>query len=178
MAGIKQPILDIMQRVRDTIPEFLHVRVWNNQLSYNRSGQIYEFLKPACFVEVINSPQYEAIGGGWTGADLGITFHIVHEHYDSMDGTFEQDLVVFDLRDKVLEFITLFKPSGCSHMTLTGEEQDYEHDNLYHYQVSFVCNFTDNTGAIKTIEVDGSTIAPAPTIQFIPPINNMPPYGT
>jgi hypothetical protein len=34
----------------------------------------------------------------------------------------------------------------------TGEQQDYDHDNIYHYIISFVCNFIDSKGSPYDID--------------------------
>lgn len=170
MPGIKQPIVDVMTRISSQISDFKTIRIWNNQVRHNAEGQYPDYPKPACFVQVLSSVDFEALPGSVASADLGFVFHIVHEYYDANDGTFEQDLPVFDLRDKVLEAFTLFKPSGCGPMTLVTDTQDDDHTNIYEYQVGFVCHFLDNTAVPAT-----QTKQPPTDIQitatFAPPKN-------
>lgn len=154
MAGIKQPLQDVLTRLAtlqvknaDGNITAAYVRVWNNQLNNARDGKLYDFPKPAFFVEIINNVQFDQMGVGFRSADIGFNIHIIHEFYDAQDGTFEQDLVVFDLRDAVIALLSNWQPTACSIMHSTGEDQDYDHDNLYHYIVSFVCNFTDSKGS-------------------------------
>lgn len=146
MAGMKAPILDIMNRLKE-LPDFALVRIWNNQIEMRREGKHYDYPTPALFVEVINDPVWEQLGLGFQSADLGFRIHIEHEYYDAQDGTMEQDLVVFDLRDKVVAKLSLYEPSACGPLTKTSEAQDYDHDNIYHYTIDFVCNFIDSTGS-------------------------------
>lgn len=154
MSGIKQPIQDILSRLATTQvvnpsgqTMNLSPRIWNNQLSYEKEGKMYDFLKPAVFLEVINAVQYEEIGLGFQSADVGWKIHLIHEFYDAQDGTFEQDLAVFDLRDQIVALLSLFEPTACGPLVRTSEGQDYEHDNLYHYVIDFICNFTDSKGS-------------------------------
>lgn len=153
MAGIKAPLQDILTKLAtinvtnpdgNTIP--LYSRVWNNQVQLNKEGQLYDFPKPAAFVEFITPVSFTEIGGNFRSADLGINIHLVHEYYNA-DGTFEQDLLVFDLRDKVVAALSQFKPTGCGQMVSNGDQQDFDHDNIYHYIISFFCDFTDSKGS-------------------------------
>lgn len=161
MSGIKQPIQDILTRLsaiqvtnNDNQTVGLHSRVWNNQLRNveERDGsKIPIFPTPAAFVEIISPASYEIIGIGFRSADIGIRIHLVHE-YLNQDGTFEQDLIIFDLRDNVLAHknnpinpgLSSFCPTACGPLNCVREEQDFDHNNLYHYILDFVCNFTDS----------------------------------
>lgn len=146
MAGIKQPILDILTKLSE-IPDFLFIRIWNNQIQAKRDGRHYDYPTPAAFVEVINDPVYEQLGLGFQSSDVGFRVHIEHTYYDAQDGTFEQDLPVFDLRDKVVAKLSLFEPTACGPLTRVSETQDYDHDNIYHYIIDFTCSFIDSKGS-------------------------------
>ncbi len=154
MAGIKQPILDIKTRIAtlqvtngDGTTKGVYVNIWNNQLNYEVSGQLYDFPKPACFIEVINDVQYQQLGGGFQSADVGFRIHVVHEFYDAQDGDFEKNLPVFDLRDSLRALLCLYEPTACGPLVVVAEAQDYQHTNIYHYVIDFVCNFTDSKGS-------------------------------
>ena len=155
MAGIKQAIQDIMARLAtlqvqtpDNITLPLFVRIWNNQLSEERKGQLESYQKPAAFVEIVSKVTWEEIGIGYRSADLGINVHLVHTFYNN-DTTMEQDLTIFDLRDQVTALLSdlTWNPTGCTNLFCTSEEQDYNHDNIYHYQLTFTCNFIDSKGS-------------------------------
>lgn len=150
MAGIKAPLQDILTRLatldvtsRDGITAKLYARVWNNQVNSERRGELYDFPKPAGFVEIINQVQFQEIGGNFRAADLGINIHLVHEYYNA-DGTFEQDLEIFDLRDQVIALLSQYQPTGCGLMVCVNESQDTDHDNVYHYIIGFVTHFIDS----------------------------------
>lgn len=150
MANIKQAVKDMLLKLATiAMPnnegQFTSstVRVWNNQLSYLRDGKLEGFVLPALCLEVVNQARYQVIGQGFRSADLSFRIHILHQFYNQ-DGTYEQDLDVFDIRDNLLAQITMFRPAGCGPLTCIAEDQDYSHDNIYHYIMDFVANFTDS----------------------------------
>jgi hypothetical protein len=153
MAGIKDAILDILTKLatlqvvnQDNQPAALYVRIWNNQVTYEDQGKMYDFPKPAGFVEVVSPATYQVIGQEYRNADISFRVHLIHEFYNA-DGTFEQDLIIFALRDQVIALLTGFAPAGCGPLNCMVEEQDYVHTNIYHYILDFVCNFTDSKGS-------------------------------
>jgi hypothetical protein len=153
MAGISAPIKDLLTKLStltvnngdgNSVP--LYARIWNNQIRDTEHGKIYDYPKPCVFLEIINEAKYEEIGCGFQSCDLGIRCHLVHEFYNQ-DGTFEQDLSIFDLRDSLVSLLSFYTPTACGPMIRTGESQDYSHSNLYHYIVDFITNFTDSKGS-------------------------------
>jgi hypothetical protein len=153
MAGIKQPLIDILTRLteiqvlnQDGQTINLYARIWNNQLRDIKEGKSYEWPRPAAFVEIVSPATYDVIGLGFRSADLGIKIHLVHDFYNQ-DETFEQDLIIFDLRDQLIMALSQYCPTACGPLNCMHEDQDYDHDNLYHYICEFVCNFTDSKGS-------------------------------
>ncbi len=153
MAGILTPISELLTRLSqlavvngDGESAGLYTRVWNNQIRYEEDGKLYIYPKPAAFVEIVSPVQFKVIGQGYRAADLAIRIHLSHEDYNT-EGSFEQDLRIFALRDAVVGWLTGWKLTGCSTLTSIGEDQDYSHANVYHYILDFVCNFTDTKGS-------------------------------
>lgn len=153
MAGIKEPLQDILTRLAtlqvvngggNTVN--LYARLWNNQIRYEADGTLYNFPKPAAFVEVLSPATFETLGQGLQSADIGFVIHLATECYNT-EGTQEQDLLIFDLRDRVRALLTGFTPQNCGPMNVVTEQQDYEHTQVYHYTIGFVANFTDTTGS-------------------------------
>ena len=151
MAGIKQPLQDILTQAAtltasngDGAITNVYVRVWNNQIDRMKKGESYAFPLPALFVEIVSPVAYQEIGGNVLTADLGFNIHIVTQNLDNGGGTFDQDLVVFDLRDALFALFSKFKPTACGEMVIVNEQQDYDHDNVYHYVVSWVCHYLDS----------------------------------
>ena len=153
MPGIKAPLQDLLTRLTtlqvvngDGNTVSLYTRVWNNQIRYETDGTLYNFPKPAAFIEVVSPATFETVGQGYQSCDVNFRIHLSHENYNN-EGTFEQDLLIFDLRDRVRALLTGFKPTNCGPLNVIAEQQDYEHDNCYHYILDFVTNFTDTTGS-------------------------------
>lgn len=153
---LKQPIVDLLTKLRtlsvtnpDQTTTTPHVRVWNNQLDYEKEGQLQNYPKPAFFLEVVSPAVFSVLGEGYRSCDINFRVHIVHEYMNSDGveaGNFEQDLAIFDLRDQVIELLTRHTPPGCGPMECMQESPDYAHDNLYHYVLDFITNFTDGAG--------------------------------
>lgn len=151
MAGIKAPIQDILTKLaslqvtnKDGQSVPLYSRIWNNQVQYEDQGKLYDFQKPAAFVQVISPATYQVMGQYYRNSDISFRIHLVHEFYDASDGTFEQDLEIFDLRDAVIALLSGYAPTGCGPLNCMVEEQDDTHTNIYHMLLDFVANFTDS----------------------------------
>lgn len=153
MAGIKQPLQDILARLATiqvtnqdgkTVP--LYARVWNNQIEQERSGETYLYPKPAAFIEISGPITFEEVGKNLRSSEIVFIIHLVHEYYNQ-DGTFEQDLVIFDIRDQVIASLSQFRPASCSMLVAVMEQADHDHDNLYHYTMSFTTTFMDSKGS-------------------------------
>lgn len=152
MAGLRQPIEDVLNKLKDidvrsqegrNMPLF--VRIWNNQLDRMDDGSGYVFPRPAALVEVLNSVKWEVIGLGMRSADISFRIHLIHDYYNG--DNFEQDLEIYDLRDKILLKLSQYCPTACGTLNCISEEAEYDHDNTYHYILDFVCNFTDSKGS-------------------------------
>lgn len=154
MPGIKQPLQDVMSRlttlqVQNQDYQFvsLYTRIFNNQIKRQREGKEYAIPLPACFVEVIAPDTFDRIGNGFSESDLVFRLHLVHWFTDAQDGTFEQDLIIFDLRDSVIALMSNFRPTACNELFLISESQDYDHDDVYVYLLEFKCGFIDSKGS-------------------------------
>lgn len=158
MAHIVTPLTDILTQLgtldvtnQDSSVTKLYARVWNNQIRYEADGKLYDFPKPAAFIEIVSPATFEILGQGYRSCDVNFRVHLTHENYNN-EGTFEQDLLIFDLRDKVIQLLTAYRPSGCGPLNCMAESQDFEHSNTYHYILDFVTNFTDDTAKWLFIE--------------------------
>lgn len=150
MAGIKPAVTDILTKLKsivdgNSLPVLQYVNIWNNQVKYEEEAKEYPFSKPAAFVEVVNTVQYEQLGLGVQTADLGIKIHLVHEFYDSEDGDFDKNLAVYDVRDYIVANLSFFIPTGCNELIRVSEEVDDNHNNIFHFVISFVTNLIDTT---------------------------------
>lgn len=154
MSGIKPAITDVLSRLAtlqvinqdmQTVPLF--PRVFNNQIKRQEKGLIEAYPLPAAFVEVQNNAQYNRLLNGVSESDLVFRIHLQHWFTDAGDGTFDQDLGIFDLRDEIIALLSDYRPTACGNMCLTSEGQDYDHDNIYVYILEFTTGFIDSKGS-------------------------------
>lgn len=140
MAGIKEPIVDILNALK-TIPDFTTVRLWNNQTHHLKEQN---FVLPAAFVEVSSPEQLLSIGGGFSAGDVHFKIHVVHEFLDAQDGSMDQDLTIFDLKEKVVAVLSQLKPTACGLMQRVSESQSHDHDNVNFYIIEYITHFIDS----------------------------------
>ena len=157
MANIKAPIADILN-ILTAIPGIVHVNIWNKQIGHEAEGKLYDFPKPALFLEAINKPAYAELGQGYKTADVGFRIHLVHEFYDDQLGNFERNLPVFDFAAAVDAAVSFQEPTGCGPLTLKAEGQDYDHTQIYHYVLEFTANFINTTAS----KYDTGKVVPGP----------------
>lgn len=164
---LKQSILDLKAKIlSDTT--FVYTAVFNDQIKRDNEGKLqFPFPKPAVFIE-IQSPQQglALLGSGVTiNENQVFKFSIVHEQLDAVsNGTLstgmDENLDVFDLRDRLKRLLTGFKPTNCSELQYVEESQDYAHDQIYVYCISFKCSYVDVKGSgydvDSTIWTDGT----------------------
>lgn len=122
-----------------TVPLF--ARLWNNQVDYVKQGQLQVFQTPAVFLEWITN-EGGNMGQNYNGNDVTLRFHLVHQNYNT-EGSFEQDLVIFDLRDTVCALLNRHKYIHLSPLQKVTESQDTSHDNVYHYIIDYNTHFVD-----------------------------------
>lgn len=163
---LKQSMLDLKTQILSD-GTFLYAAIFNGQIKRDEQGTMqFPFPKPAVMIE-IQSPQsgVQLLGSGVTINDNQVfKFCIVHEQIDAVsDGTIssgmDENLDVFDLRDKLKVLLTGFKPTNCSALQYEGEAQDYEHNMIYVYGMTFKCSYVDTKGSAFDVDstawVDG-----------------------
>ena len=158
MSGIKQPILDVMNRLKliqvknqDGNMVSLHVSKFKNQIEREKQGEVLTYSRPAAFVQCMNNVSYQQLGMGIRNADLGFKIHLVDDFYnDENNENFDLDLAIYDLRDRIIspeEGLSQFCPSQCGQLNCITEDEDQDPVNVNCYVLDFVCNFTDSTGS-------------------------------
>mgnify|MGYP001600438242 CR=1 FL=1 len=143
--AFKQVFIDLIEKAK-TITGTNWQAVWNNQLDRmeDQSGLSLPF--PALYFEIVPQ-EYNSLSLGVSQSELEIRIHVCHDQTDAGDGTFDQNLDYFDYRDAVKTAFTMFKPFNCGNMIASGEEQDYEHTDIYHGILSFKTCFVDTKGS-------------------------------
>jgi hypothetical protein len=113
-----------------------------------------------------------ALMNGYSVADIDWCVHIVTEMFDAADGTMEQNLTIFDWRDKVMEWLSpygvnAFKPTGCGTLLKISETQDYGHRAVYHYKIVFRSSFVDSKTSSYDVDVfDQNYVLKDPPIEL------------
>lgn len=132
---MKQTAIDILTKLKE-ITTLQYVVMWNNQFNQIEDGDVESFPFPCAMLE-LQPQQYNQLGGGYQQTDVDFRIHIGHVQFDSLDGNMEQNLSVFDLRNEVVQKLSLYKPSMSGELFKVSEEQDYEHTSIYHYVITF-----------------------------------------
>lgn len=120
---------------------FSNVEIYNSQIDRVRLGKI-AINYPSLYIEIKNQNPIN-LGRRLNRMDLAIRFHIVMVELDAGNGSMDQNLSVFKLRDLVNTTYVNFTPTDCSTISNLVEYQDYKHTNLYHYIISMKCHWTD-----------------------------------
>lgn len=121
-------------------------QIWNNQTSQEKEGQLYDYPKPAVFVEITNQSDIQELGNGsQIYNDLLVRLHIVHEFYNSVDefGIEEQDLTIFDLTQRCYFALNKFEPTGAVALVRSSEQQQFDHANIYEFVQEYRTNLID-----------------------------------
>jgi hypothetical protein len=151
--GLKEAIISLLNQLKtiqytngDGNAVDANVMLWNNQIERKIQGNGYTYSTPALFLEVVPS-QGGMIGNGTTAYDLTFNVHIESELYNVED-ELDKNIIVLDLRAKVLRAMNNFKPDACSPLFLSNETPDYNHTNTTHYILSFASHIVENTASI------------------------------
>ena len=143
---MKQLLLDI-KSVLATIPQIEHYAMFNNQLNainQNDPNNYYGFPMPAVFVEFDNANQPNYIGGGVQIYEpLIVRFYIAMEQFDSGTGTLDENLDIFALKNKIYLAFQNWHTEGSGTFNRTAENQDYNHNNMYIWQMEFTTSYID-----------------------------------
>lgn len=161
MAGIGDYIEDLLAKIA-TNTTLKYVRVFNNQFAQMENGDVETFPMPCAFIEILSPNPYDQLGIGYTIGELVTRVHIGMVEYDAQDGTFEQNLSIFALRDAIIALLQYYQPVGASKLMKIAETQDYEHTNVYHYMIDFKCSFVDSAG-----RTDGDLIEKDPPTDLV-----------
>jgi hypothetical protein len=159
---MKQLLLDIKE-VLDTISDVKYSAMYNNQFeSINQQdpNNYFAFPLPAVFVEFDNNNAPNYIGNGVQIYEpLVVRFHIGMEQLDSGTGTFDENLDIFDLKNKIYLAFQNWHTEGSGTFNRTSEVQDYNHNNLYIWQMEFTTSYIDQFA----IEPRGGIVKDPPT---------------
>jgi hypothetical protein len=153
---MKQLYLDIKTKLQASVPELLQISVYNNQFQSLEDRDIYSFPFPCAFVEFVNENESSQLGNGVQIFDpLYVKIHIGHTFYNGENQ--EENLDVFDLKDKIYKALQKFEPDGAVAFIRSSETQDYDHTDVYHFVQTYTTNYVD---FIMNEPVDGQEVQP------------------
>jgi hypothetical protein len=132
---------DIRTQLETEIPG-IHVRLWNNQIKLSEEGEQIPFLFPAVFIDF---PYIQWAQGGKgtqrTQEPLIIRLYICFESFATAEN--EEDLDMFDLRQKVYLAVQDFKPTQAGKLMRVAEQTDPNHTNVYMWVMDFNTTYMD-----------------------------------
>jgi hypothetical protein len=142
---MKSLFLAIQSRILQEVPEITYVRIFNNQFeNVTVKNSTYDFPMPCVFVEFENANEPKQLGGGFQLYEpLNVILHLGVNELDSATGYLDQNLNVFDLKDKLYKAMQKFEPNKASIFIRTSEEQDYDHTNIYVWKQTYKTTFLD-----------------------------------
>ncbi len=146
--GIVDAINDILAKCVTPIgnypPLFKKIDVWNNQLRYEKDGIGYSFPTPAIYLEMkqINSKQ---LGMGVNIVSYDVIFHIIHTQLNN-GNLLDRNTQVLNLKDFVKKKFEYYQPAQMGRLGFIRGQQDFEHDNVYHFVMTFKGTLVDTWG--------------------------------
>jgi hypothetical protein len=155
-------VTDIKNKLND-IGVFNWVAIWNNQLERVKGADLYAVKNPSAYVELETIDNHQLLEG-YQGYDININIHIISEELDAGDGTIDDQISIYALRDNVVRIFSLYNANQGGFMQKINEYQDYDHTNLYHYVVQYKMHYIDDTAVIKPLTYTGITFQTAITI--------------
>ena len=139
-----------------------HVDIWNNHVQFMRDQTLEAFPMPALFVEVLFSE-----GGHdaeqMTTRQVQVSLHSVMEKLNA-EGYFARNTDIYDYRDLVLQYFSKWHVSTAGNLyeftpfQYTGEQPQYDHDNVYEYVLEFSTMFSQVLGNYQNINQTQGTI--------------------
>jgi len=163
---MKQLLIDIIDYLRTQMPELLTVSEWKNQYEELLEGEQYGYQLPACFIEFVNESERIQLGNGATLYDpLQIKFHIITQEF--LNDTYtdynnlDLNLTYRDYLANIYNSFYLKEFNGAVAMVAVSEENDTQHDSIYHFVSTFVTNYVDRS---QFRPVNGQQATPTYTI--------------
>lgn len=157
--GLLEAMTDILDKMNIMLagkPLFAHINIWDNQLKNSKDGSGYSFAMPAIFLEMKQGKNTQ-LGKGISMMDYEIIFHIIDKQLNNKPNL-ERNLKVFNLRNLVKQKFQLYQPSQMGRISLIKDQQDYDHDNIYHFVCTYKGALLDNWGNTFTQQGTASIV--------------------
>ena len=146
-----------------------YCRKWNNQLALiiqDGGARSQMFPMPAVFI-AFKTNEIQQLGEGRQMFYVDFDLHILDWQMDSGDGNFEQNLTVYDLKDKVFQAIQKFQPGLTDTAVPVGscirisEQEDNDHNGVYHFIQSYRTTYVEQL-MVEPVGGSETTIVPMP----------------
>ncbi len=144
------------------------VHKWNNQLQLimqDGGARSEMFTFPAVFI-AFKTNEIQQLGEGRQLFYVDFDLHILDWQLDSGDGNFEQNLTVYDLKDKIFQAIQKYQP-GLADTTVpvgacirVSEQEDNDHAGVYHFIQSYKTTYIEQLMAEPVNGIDSITPIP------------------
>lgn len=162
---MKKFFLALKDRI-STVADILYIHKWNNQLALiiqDAHARSQMFSMPAVFI-AFNTSDIQQLGEGRQLFNVAFDLHILHWQVDTGDGNFEQNLDVYDLKDKVFQAVQKFQP-GITDSTVpvgscirVSEQEDNDHNGVYHFIQSYRTTWIEELMAEPVNGIDWSPV--------------------
>jgi hypothetical protein len=170
---VKKFFLALYTQLITAVPELKYVRMWNNQIQMLFEGRMEMYGHPAVFIEFVSSDIFQGGENVQIYDPLYFRVHIAFWQIDGaggitenyIDGAFEQNLDIFDLKDKIYLALQKFQPGIDDEDVPAGacvrvsENQDYSHAGVYHFIMTFKTTLVDK---ISQEPINGIDFDPSP----------------
>lgn len=146
---MKEFFIKLQEQILLYLTDVTYVRMWNNQHELVIGGHMEMFPNPSVFIEFVSSDIMQLGEGRQLYDPLIFRLHILDWQMDSGDGNFEQNLTVYDLKQKLYAVVQKFQPGLSDENCPAGscirisETQDYSHAGLYHYVQEYKTTLVD-----------------------------------
>ncbi len=143
-------------------PIFKNIAVFNDQPKrLGNPKTAGTWLTPSIFVEM-KFDEVLNLGRALNAEDITYYIHIVMQQLDAGNGTLDQNLYIFTLRDLVHKCLCGWTPfDQAGPLRYKYEKQQYNHTNLYEYIIEYQNHYFDTTAynlgisaTFSTVEID------------------------
>jgi hypothetical protein len=141
---MKQAYIDIRTRIETECTSIKWVRLFNNQFERSNNDEPEQndeqaFPYPCAFIEFIGDNEQISAGAGSKRLNVDVRIHIGFESYEL------EDLEMFDIVQEVMTALEGYKSTLLSPLTYLAQRMDYNHNNVYIYELEFNTIFEDDS---------------------------------
>lgn len=141
---MKNIYLGIKSRLESEVTSLQTIRLFNDQFNKSNTEAIEQaFAYPCCFIEFINDAPMVSQGAGAKRLEVEVRLHIGFESYEL------EDITIFDLVESIQIALDGYSTTSFTPLTYLAQRMDYNHNNVYIYQLEYTCIYEDDSSYIK-----------------------------